>query len=706
MAGGTHEPPPAGPQAAPGHRTVRTLCRMCDDRCGIEVHLEDGRIVDIRANEHHAWNRGRLCVKARAAVDMVYHPDRLLAPLKRTPEGWQEIPLEQALDEIAARIAAIQEESGPRSVSVWKGEAIGFAQQETLARRFIHAIGSPNYLSNDSQCFTARYMGFTLVDGGWPVPDLENARCVVVWGANFPYAHPNLTQYVTDARHKGASLIVVDPRLSAMARRADIHAVVRPGTDGALAWGIFNLLVESRSYDEDFVARRVLGFPQAAEYARAFTPEVVERETGVEAATVRAMARSLAAAAPRVALYAGNGLEHHENGVNNIRAVAMLDALLGTFGKAGGTRFRAAPELRELTVYDELPLRDQDPLGADRFPVLYDLRQECHTMTAVDAILTGEPYPLRAMIVTGANPVLTNANSARVEAAFRALDLLVVRDLFMTETAALAHYVLPAASFLERSELHSHAKHHVLTLTNRVISLPGVQDEYSFWHDLAARLGAAEYFPWEDETALDRWLLETSGFTYEEMAEHPEGVEYAPQPAGDEDDVAFATPSGRVEFVSAYLGALGLDELPVYRSPAYVAAPDPAYPFVLITGARKLLYLHSRFRNIARFRTAIPGPEVEVHPDDAAALGVADGDLVRITSRVGSVDVPVKVVAANEIRPGSMQVTHGWAQANVNLLTHDDRLDPVSGFPLMKSVEVRVEKVDTDEADEGEADGA
>ncbi len=210
---------------------------------------------------------------------------------------------------------------------------------------------------------------------------------------------------------------------------------------------------------------------------------------------MRAIARTLAAAAPRVALYAGNGLEHHENGVNTIRSVAMLDALLGTIGKTGGTRFRAAPELQELTVYDELPLRDLGPLGADRFPVLYETRQECHTMTAVDAILSGEPYPLRAMIVTGANPVLTNANSTRVKAAFEALDLLVVRDLFMTETAALADYVLPAASFLERTELHAHAKHHVLTLTNQVLSLPGVQDEYSFWRDLAARLGAGGVLP-------------------------------------------------------------------------------------------------------------------------------------------------------------------------------------------------------------------
>jgi len=401
----------------------------------------------------------------------------------------------------------------------------------------------------------------------------------------------------------------------------------------------------------------------------------------------------MATAAPRVAIYVGNGLEHHENGVNNIRAIAMLDAILGALDKKGGNLFKGGIPLRELTLYDEVPLKHLGPLGADRFPVLYDLREECHTMTAMGAILDDEPYPLRAMIVTGANPALTNPNSTRVRKAFEALDLLVVRDLFMSETAALADYVLPAASFLERTELHAHAKHQIVTLTRQILSLPDVQGEYEFWRDLAARLGIAEYFPWEDETALNRWLLEPTGLTLEQLIAHPEGVVYDSGVASSGDETVFDTPSGKVEFVSEYLGNLGLDELPLYRRPAYLQAPDPAYPFVLITGARKLLYLHSRFRNIPRFLTAIPGPEVEMHPDDAAVLGVVDGDAVKVTSRIGSLDIPVKVVAANEIPPGTLQITHGWKEANVNLITHDDRFDPISGFPLMKSVEVRVEKV-------------
>ena len=677
---------------SPGRETQHTLCRMCDDRCGVDVHLEDGRIVDIVGNKEHLWNRGRVCAKARGAVDMVYHPDRILTPLKRTADGFQEIPLEQALDEIAARIADVMERHGARAVGVWKGEAIGFGQQEGLARRFAHALGSPNYLSNDSMCYVARYAGYKLVDGDWPIADLENARCVIMWGANPPSAHPNMTHYVTRARRAGATLVVVDPRLSTVARKADLHAELRPGTDGALAWGLIRELIETGAYAQDFVERHTLGFSHVAEYAEAFTLEAVEEETGVPAETIRAIARAMGAASPRVAVYVGNGLEHHENGVNNIRAIAMLDGLLGSVDVEGGNRYGEGLGLRDLTLYEERPLRHLGPLGADRFPVLYDLRHECHTMTALQTMLDGVPYPFRALVVTGANPALTNPNSARVREALQSLDLLVVRDLFMTETAESADYVLPAASFLERTELHAHVNRQVVTLTRVIRSWPGVQSEYEFWHDLAHRLGIGGYFPWPDETALNRWLLEPTGIDLDELASHPEGVRYAPPRAARSEDDPFRTSSGKIEFTSEYLRDLGLDELPLYRSPAYALTPDPEYPFVLMTGARKLMYLHSRFRNIPRFRKAVPNPEVEMHPIDAASLGVGDGDLVRVVSRIGALEIPVKVMAPNELLPRTLQITHGWREANVNLITHDDRFDPVSGFPLMKSVEVRVER--------------
>lgn len=303
----------------PDREVQQTLCRMCDDRCGIDVHLEHGRIVDIVGNKEHLWNHGRVCAKARGAVDMVYHPDRIVTPLKRTADGFEEIPLEQALDESAARIVDVKERYG------------------------------------------ARYAGYTVVDGDWPLADVENARCIVIWGANPPHAHPNMTHYVTRARRAGATLVVVDPRLSAIARRADLHAELRPGTDGALAWGLIRQLIETGAYAKDFVERHTLGFSQVAEHAEAFTLEAVQEETGVASETIRDIARAMGAAAPRAAVYVGNGLEHHENGVNNIRAIAMFDGLLGSVDVEGGNRYGESLGLRDLTLYEERPLRRLDP---------------------------------------------------------------------------------------------------------------------------------------------------------------------------------------------------------------------------------------------------------------------------------------------------------------------------------------------------------
>jgi len=674
-------------------QVVQSLCRMCDDRCAINVYLRNGEIVDIDGFKDHPWNRGRLCVKGRAAVDMIYHADRLFKPLKKTEAGFVEIPLEQALDEIAEKLKAIKDKYEPRSISVWKGEAIGFAQQEDLARRFIHAFGSPNYFSNDSQCYNGRYFGYRLVEGEWAIPDYENAECIVLWGANPPYAHPNMTQQVMRARKKGAKLIVVDPRLSAIARQSDIHAALLPGTDGALALGIIHLLIEKGGYDKDFVRDYTLGFDELAQYAEAFTPERVESETGVPADVLQSIVDAIIAAKPAVSIYPGNGPEHHENGINNIRAFACLDGLLGSLDRPGGNRLLQPMKKNELTLYDEIPLRHLDPIGADRFPVLYDFRQECHTMTAMNTILSDEPYPLKAMLLTAANPALTNPNSIKVRKALGSLELFVVRDLFMTETAKLADYVLPAASFLERTEVFFHTAYHRVTLARKVLSFPECQDEYEFWHELAKRLGFEKYFPWKNEVELTKWIIEPSGITFEELEAHPEGIEYEPVKREKWKTTPFKTPSGKVEFVSQYLAELGYNPLPIYVPPAYKEKANPEYPFVLITGARKLVYFHSRFHNIKRFRTAVPHAEVEMHPEDAKKLDVQDGDLVKVTSRIGSLEIKAKVMAPNEILPGNLQITHGWKSANVNFITHDDRFDPISGFPLMKAVEVKLEKV-------------
>jgi len=667
-----------------------SLCRMCDNRCGINVYVENGTIVEITGLKEHKWNHGRLCVKGRLGVDFVNAPDRILKPLKRIDNKWEEIDLEQAYDEICAKIKKIQATWGNRAMSVWKGEALGFLTQEGLSRRFIHAIGSPNYFSNDSQCFVGRWLGYALVTGDWATQDFINSRCAVIWGSNPPYSQPNLTQSILTGRAKGGKLIVIDVRLSAIARQADEFVQIMPGTDGALALGIARQLIEDNTICHTFIKKYTHGFEAYAKYVKQFSPERVEKETGVPAETVVHIAREIGNCRPKVSIYAGNGLEHHENGINNIRAIACLDGLLGNLDHEGGNFTAEYPGLRDLTLYKEKPLRHLDPIGADKYPVLYDFRYECHTMTVMDTLLNEKPYPLKGMILGGANPALTNPNSKKVIKALKNLELFVVRDPFMTETAELADYILPAATYLEQSELHIHPIHQIISLSNEIVNFPHCDDEYDFWKKLSIRLGVEKYFPWEDRDALNRWLLKDTEISLEMLHQHPEGYEYKPRRFQKYKEEGLPTPSGKFEFGSNYLKDYGYPYLPEYIPPTYRCTPNPEYPYVLVTGARKVFYTHGRNRNFKRCRTAIPDPDIEVNPIDAKKLGVQTGDMVTVTSTVGSVDIPVKVVHKSNIPPGVMQVTHGWKESNINLITHDDRNDPIDGFPLMKSVEVKI----------------
>jgi anaerobic selenocysteine-containing dehydrogenase len=307
------------------------------------------------------------------------------------------------------------------------------------------------------------------------------------------------------------------------------------------------------------------------------------------------------------------------------------------------------------------------------------------------------------MILSGGNPANTNPNSKKVAEALSQLDLFVVRDMFLTETAKLAHYILPAASFLERTELHFYGHYQHISVSRKVLEIEGVKDEYSFWHDLSHRLGFGEkYFPWETEADVNRWLLEPTGISLEELEAHPEGFPYKPIRYQKYTEAPFPTPSGKVEFTSRYLENLGLSSLPVYQEPLYLRKGHKDYPYILITGARKAVYYHSRFRNIPRFRKLHPEPEAEFHPFDAEQLGLKDRDKVRITSEMGYIQVLVKIMPPHEIREGIIQVTHGWeGESNVNRLTFDEINDPISGFPQLTSVPVKVEKEQTHESERG-----
>ncbi len=677
---------------------VPTLCRQCDMRCGIDVHIRGGRITKISGRKSHPENSGRVCAKGPAAVDLVYHPERLRVPLKKQSDGtFLSIGYEQALDEIAAAMKGIRKRYDARAMGVWTGEAIGFLQQEAYARRFVHAFGSPNYFSAESVCYAARHIAYQLAQGYYNAcPDYANARTIVFWGANLGHSHPPYMWAVEQALRKGARLIVIDPRRTAAARKADLFLQILPGTDAALAWGVAHLLIADFQYDKSFVANYSLGFEALAAYAAKFTPDYVASQTGLSADGIRRLAKLVAEGRPRVAHYAGISMEHQSNGLNTVRIIAALAGLCGAVDQAGGDIWPQAAPLRKLTLYDSHPLSDQGPIGQQRFPALYHFRKQCHSMELMDTILDNDPYPLRGMIITGANPVLTNPNADKVHKALAALDLLVVRDLFLTPTAKQASYVLPAASFLERSELHSFPHRQQIQLTTKILDVDGVTDEYTFWRDLAERLDLKDpYFPWSTEEEVNGLLLEPAGVSLEKMKALADGYVYAPLEFNKYRSQPFPTASGRFEFTSAYLKGLGHSELPEYVAPDVKPNAQKAYPLVLITGARYPLYYHSRFRNIKRLQR-VKRAVVEIAAPDAMALDITDGEQVRVETRQGAIVLAVQICARSDIRAGVIQIGHGWDEANVNLLTDDTDLDPISGYPNLKLVPARIRKLESD----------
>ena len=680
-----------------------TTCRMCGTLCGINAHIKDNKVVEIEGNPDHLLSKGRICIKGSSAVTWLNHPDRLYKALKKNKDGdFEEIDLEQAMDEIAVKLKEIQKKYGNNSIGIWKGEGIDFAQQEHLARRLAHAIGTPNYFSNDTQCYASRHIAFYSVYGCWPMADYPNANLIINWGTNAPISHSHWMQAINEGREKGAKLMVVDSRYTEIARQADIYVQIRPGTDGALAWGIISEMIRRDEIDREFIEKYTTGFEKVAEYAKEFTPEKVEAITGVLTAAQKEIVDSIAEARPKIASWAGCGLEHHVNGVNNLRTVTMIDALAGATDRKGGMRIPVGFGLRDLDLYKELPLTELGPIGAKKFPVLYDMRQECHTGMLMDQIISGKPYPFKGLVMSAANPIMTNANSSKVEEAFSKLELLVVKDLFMTETTKYADYIIPAASYLEREEMFFNGVLRAGFITGKYAD-NGLQTEYEFYKGLADRMGASEYFPWKNDHELNEWLLEPTGYTTEDLHTAPGGFVFDANPyekhklkaeAGEEK--LFDTPSGKLELFSSYFDGKhidGIDGVPKYHAPYHMAHPDAEYPFFLSTGARKQKYFHGRYRNIPQLFKAEPRGFLEMHPDDAKDMGLKDGDRIKVSSRIGSFETNVLIMEEKEIHRGMAQHTHGFANENVNLVTYDDVNDPISGFPALKSIQVKIEKI-------------
>jgi len=620
--------------------------------------------------------------------------------------AFERISWDYALDVIAEQLQRTKARHGAPAAGFFAGYT---KEARPHLQRLAHSFGSPNFLTESGCCFSATAVAERLTLG-YKIKTTSTVasprtRCILVWGTNPPGSIMPFEEHHIARPKPGRVKIVVDPRRTETAATADIHLQIRPGTDGALALGFHHLIFANGWQNQAFLDEWASGVDAFRRYVQGFEPARVAEICGIGEADLLRAAELFATNPPAQIALSPTATVQHSNGFQNHRAIILLSAVTGNLDREGGNRFfneKATPKPIDMfdACRDALPPR----IGEDEFPIWTKYWPAAHSMLMPDCMLTGKPQPLRALLAMGINTAMW-ADSKRMERALGSLEFFAVSDFFHNPATVQADIVLPAATNLERSALIADpgcAYQGKIRFRNQVLSPQGeARPDAQVFLDLGVRLGMAEQF-WHGDLRAS-WAEIAEGLPEdirEEVHSNPEGVTvYAEAIDGlveegylDAERLyrlrGFPTASGKIEFDSSELTQAGHDGLPKYCEPVEspIATPGLAaqYPLVLTSGGRMKFFTHSQQRNAPSALARDPRPRVQIHPTDAVARGIGDGDEVLVHSRRGEVRFWAEVTEA--IKPGVVHCFHGWNQANVNELTDSAGLDPISGFPSFKSL--------------------
>ena len=654
---------------------VKSICGLCNCECGIIAWVDGGRLVKIEGDPASPLNRGALCAKGRALKQLVYDPDRILEPMRRTRSGsWEKVGWEAILDEIAGRISRLREQYGPDSLALYEG-TIAKTNISWLNKDFLYGLGSPNYTSTWSLCVSPRDIssGMVFGPGMAPVCDYPQAQCILLFGAN-PAAtgmhrYLRLMDDIIRARQNGAKLIVVDPRPTETARQADLWIPVRPGTDLALVMGLIRVIVEEKLFNEAFVERHCEGFDRLREELSSYPLDRVSEVTGISTTVIRQAARYYATAGPACA-DRREGVMHQRQATLVNRAILVLSAICGNVDITGGICFRPPFPLASTR-----PAPEREHLAYPEFP-----------FANAAAYLPAASHRIKALVTVMGNPVSAWPNTRRVLSFLEQLELLVCIDLYLNETADRAHYFLPGVTGLERCVL-SYSRQMPVNLVRFGPGLiepeGGSRPEDEIIIELGKRLQVEGFSELATGRDVINRILSPSGYSVDALAADQNGIVYAGTPPGSFRRDGFPTASGKIRLCP--------DELFRFTRGNVSGAgpPDPSYPYLLVAGFRLPMHYNSAVTNLPWLHQLYPRHQAEISGDIAAARGIGDDDLVEITTAVGSIRLSCRVVESQA--PGTVAVPHGFGGkhgqvvkrsggANVNLLTADV-FDPVSATP-------------------------
>ncbi|MDD2444213.1 MAG: molybdopterin-dependent oxidoreductase [Desulfotomaculaceae bacterium] len=700
-----------------------SICGVCPGGCAVEVTLEDGRLVIAEPLKGAPY--ANLCVRGRHAPEIVYSPHRLKTPLIRTGERgkgkFREASWDEALDLAAQKMKEIKRKYGPQALLSHSGRG-AFEQsmvefcnaRDSVANRLLLPFGSPNIASTGSLCFVSFGILAPMANFGLPgaslIPDMENSKLIVVWGTNpVTDSPPVFFKRIVNAQRNKTRVIAVDQMRCDIAGRADQWVGVRSGTDGALILGLLNVVINEELYDRGFVEKWTLGFAELSDYVQEFTPEKVESITWVPAATVTALAREIATT-EGVSLRTYTGLEYTNSGVQNIRALYILWALTGNLDVPGGLYLTTPPGRSVRREGFEAP-DGVLPIGAEKYPLFYELTGCAQYMEFPRAVLEEKPYPVKGLLINGSSTLTSYPQPEIFEKAYRSLDFMMVIDLAMTRDALFADVVLPSATYYEINSYQRYPDY--VRLRKRVIEPVGQSKNcVMIMAELANRLGYGHLYPQSEEEVIEKAFAGNPALL-EALQRNADGVKlpvakrrYKKYELGllrKDKKPGFPTPSGKMEIASSLMAKHGYDALPIYTEPSEGPLRDPElcreFPLVLNTGARIQSTFRSQHLNVPGLVKLQEKPLALLNPVDAAERGVSSGDRVAVSTRRGQVlfyaDVTEKVL------PGQAEVNMGggnptqvedWRQANVNALADFSNRDPVSGFPVFKALLCQIEK--------------
>ena len=685
---------------------VRGACpHDCPDTCALLITVVDGVATEVKGDPDHPTTAGVLCTKVARYTERTYHPDRLLYPMRRVGdkgEGkFERISWEQAIDEIASRLGSIAARAPQAILPYSYCGTMGQVQGESMSARFFHALGAS--LLDRTICATAGFTGYKYTIGatiGTDIEQFQDSKLIIIWGGNPIASNLHFWMRAQEAKRKGAKLIAIDPYRSLTAEKCHQHIALLPGTDAALALGMMHVLINEDLVDHDYIERYTLGYAELKARAAEWTPERTAHTCGITVDEVLGLAREYGQAARRgepVAIRTNYGLQRVRGGGMSVRNVACLPALVGAWRHAAGGI--------QLSSSGSFPL---NKAALQRPDLLKGGARTINMTTIGDDLLkpsSSEFGPrIEAVIVYNANPLAIAPDSDKVMQGFLRDDLFtVVLEHFQTDSADYADILLPATTQLEHVDAHNAYGHLYMMANNAAIAPMGeAKPNTEIFRLLAARMGYTDpcFQETDDQLAAQAFNNKDARaihFDWDSLKRT--GWQKLNMPAAPFAEGGFPTPSGKCEFYSASMLADGLDPVPSYIAPYESVASNPVlaekYPLAMISPPARN-FLNSSFVNVASLRATEGEPRLDIHPDDSAARGIAEGDMVRIYNDRGSFMAKARVTP--KARAGLVVGLSVWWKKlasdgkNANEVT-SQALTDMGRAPTFYDVLVQVEKL-------------